>query len=70
MVPRKIRVFVLAICASVVATAGWGVLGFGGILLWIFEDANFPKQLFWTVLGFSALLFFIFFYRYLNKHER
>jgi hypothetical protein len=70
MVTRRIKILFLALCGSVVATGGWTVLGFGGLLYLLFDAESFPKLLFWSAVGLSLPLFFVLAFRYFDRVER
>lgn len=66
---RRIRVLLYAVCGTVVAVFGWGVLAFGGLLYLVSGADQFPRLTFWLILAVSVPLFFVVLHRYFDRHE-
>jgi hypothetical protein len=68
--PRQFRVLIYTACATAVASMGWGVLLFGGLLYLVFGEQNFPRAIFWVVMALSVPAFLVVFFKYFNRVER
>jgi len=67
--PRKFRVLLFTLCATLVSVAIWVVAVLLNLLHWLFGEASFVNPVAWTLVVVSAAAFWVVFYRHFNRTE-